>query len=878
MRPLPIVMTLLLAASFPAAAATLPPVHAVRTREPINVDGLLDEAVWKSDNAFTAFTQSDPRAGEAPTQRTEVRVAYDDEAIYVGARMYDTHPDSIVARLARRDNDGGSDAFAIALDTFHDHRTGYFFVVTAAGTLLDGTMMNDDWDDDSWDGVWDAKAHRDAQGWTAEMRIPFSQMRSSGGDRRVWGVNFDRAISRHHEDDKAVYTPRGESGFVSRFPDLVGLDDIRAARRIEVTPYTTGKAEYLVHDTGDPFHDGSRYTPALGGDLRTTLGSKFTLNASVNPDFGQVEIDPAVVNLSDAETFFNEKRPFFTEGNSVFRCGNNGASDYWNFNWPEPVFFYTRRIGRSPQGAPPSNASFADMPIATRILGAAKITGQPSTGFNVGMLSAVTQKEQADYELGSGARGTATVEPFTYYGVLRGLRSFHQERQGLGLMTLETARALSGTGLESSLNRNGFVTAMDGWTALDAKKDWVLSGYVAGSRVDGTPERIAALESDPRHYYQRPDRSDLGVRTDATSLSGYVARLWVNRQRGPWMSNSGLGVVSPGFEVNDLGFQNRTDVVNGHIGVGYMWDKPTSWRKYVWVIGAVVQGWNLAGQHTLEQLFLKSQLEQMNAWSWTVQGGFAGRVIADRATRGGPAMISPAGGWGELYWDTNGKSPVFLSSDLSWNGDVERSHDLTWQPSVTWKPSSSVSFSAGPTLDWNQEDAHYITSVGDPLATRTYGGRYVFAALQQRTVGAQVRMDCSITPALSFQVFAQPLVSSGRYSGYKELAAPGTYDWLVYGTQGSTFDPATGTADPDGAGAAPAFSVGNPDFTYRTVRGNAVLRWEYVPGSAVYLVWTQDRTGVTNDGTFRFGPSLGELGRTPANNIFMVKLSHHFEI
>ncbi len=879
MRPLSILLASLLACSPAAAAELLPPVRAVRVNEPIVVDGRLDESIWAQAPVESALVQSDPRQGDAPAQRTEVRIVFDDDAIYVAARLHDTRADSIVARLSRRDNESGSDHFAVGFDTFRDRRTGYYFAVSAAGTQYDGTYMNDDWDDDSWDGVWDAKVRREADGWTAEMRIPFSQMRGQGGDRRVWGVNFERFISRRNETDKLAFTPRGQSGFVSRFPDLVGLDGIRATHRIEVTPYTTGKAEYLVHRPGDPFHDGSRYTPAIGGDLRTSLGSKLMLNASINPDFGQVEIDPAVVNLSDVETYFGEKRPFFTEGTSVFNCGNNGASDYWNFNWPDPTFFYTRRIGRAPGGAPPDSTRYLDAPLATRILGAAKLTGQPLPQFNIGVVSALTQEETADYQLRNGRRGTATIEPLTSYTVLRGIRSFHHERQGLGLMTMETKRALDGTGLADQFNSNGLVVAMDGWTAVDPKKDWVLSGEAAVSRVDGTAARMRDLQTSSQHYFQRPDRGDLGVDPNATSLTGAVARLWLNRQTGPWMSNSAFGVISPGFDANDLGYSSRDDIVNGHIGLGYMWDKPTRFRKYFWVIGAVAEGWNFGGDHTLDQLFLKAQLEQINAWSWTSTNGYSRTSVADRWTRGGPSMKAPGGPWGSFHWDTNSKAKLYYATDLGWNRDEAGSYGFNAAPSVTFKPSGMVSLSFGPTAEWNHEDAHYIHASTDPLATATYGSRYVFARLEQRTVGAELRLDCSLSPALSLQLFAQPLVSSGSYSNYKELARAGSYDFLVYGRDGgSTVDLANDTADPDGAGPAPSLALERPDFTYRTVRGNAVLRWEYAAGSAFYLVWTQDRTGFTNDGRFHLGPSLGDLGRTPANNIVMVKVAHHFEL
>lgn len=863
----------------PPPRPALPPVQAVRTAEPIVVDGALDEAVWKGNHACMGLMQEDPHQGAEPSQRTEVRVAYDEDALYVGARMHDTQPDSIVARLARRDNGSGSDAFLVCLDTFRDKRTGYYFGISAAGTLLDGVLLNDGWDDDSWDGVWSGRARRDSQGWTCELRIPFSQLRFSGGENMTWGVNFARDISRRSEEDKLVYTPRGESGFVSRFPELIGLEGIRPARKLEVVPYTTSKFESLVHDADDPFHDDSQYSPAAGLDLRTSLGSNLTLNATVNPDFGQVEIDPAVVNLSDVESYFSEKRPFFTEGLSVFRCGNNGASDYWGFNWPEPTFFYTRRIGRAPGGQLPDDVAYADVPVATRILGAAKVTGQPRPGFNFGTVHALTQKTMADFSRDDDTRGTAAIEPLTYYGVLRGLKSFNKERQGLGLMMLETARAFDGTGLNDQFNRNGFVATMDGWTALDGRKDWVASGYVSASRADGTAPRITALQRNSTHYYQRPDRDDLGVDPDATSLTGYSGRVWVNREKGPWFSNSAVGFITPGYEVNDLGFGSRSDVINLHAGGGHNWNKPNKWRKRWHVLGAVAQSWNFGGQHTMSQFYLGTNLEQMNNWSWDVGSGWMAEVLTDRLTRGGPAMVSPAGAWAELNWDTNSSAKLFFWASVAPNFDVEGSHEVSYRGGFTWKPQSSLSFSAGPLYALNHQDVQYVTQASDPLATATYGGRYVLATLDQKTAGAEVRMDWSLTPGLSVQLYAQPLISSGEYTGYKELARPGSYEFLVYGRDGgSTIDLENRTADPDGPGPAPAIDLGQRDFTFRTVRGNLVIRWEYLPGSTAYVVWTQERTGLSANGNFDLSPTLSELGRTPANNVFMVKLSHHFQL
>ena len=480
-----------------------PPVHAVRLPAPVVVDGALTEPAWQGPASFTRFVQADPQEGAAPSESTWVWLAYDDEALYFAVRCWDSHPDSIIANLVRRDVVVAADRVMLYLDPFHDKRGGYYFGINAAGVLYDGTLFNDGWDDDSWDGVWQGRARRDARGWTAELRIPLTQLRYRPGAEQVWGVNCRRRIERRNETDGFVYTPRRESGFVSRFPDMLGLTNGHRTQSFELLPYSTGKAEYLVHDPGDPFHDGSRYTPGVGADLRTNVGNNLTLNATVNPDFGQVEVDPAVVNLSDVESYFQEKRPFFTENARIFAFGNEGASDYWGFNWPEPQFFYSRRIGRAPEGGLPDTTEFSDVPLATRILGAAKLTGKPAPGWNFGTLHALTQGETGRFKAGR-LDSTMAVEPLTYYGIARGQREFKGGYNGLGLMASTVARRFRADGLADQLNRQSLVTGLDGWHFLDAKKLWVVSGWASATRVAGTPTRIADLEIAPRHYFQRP--------------------------------------------------------------------------------------------------------------------------------------------------------------------------------------------------------------------------------------------------------------------------------------------------------------------------------------------------------------------------------------
>ncbi len=860
-------------------ANTQPPVQAKRATQPVVIDGLLSDAAWDSATPIEAFTQQDPDQGAAPRNRTVVRLLYDDEAIYVGARMYDSSPDSIVSRLSRRDGGTRSDDFGIHLDPYHDKRTGYYFHINAAGVLSDGTIFNDGWDDDSWDGVWSAQCKRDSEGWTAEMRIPFSQLRYTAAPPVVWGVNFTRYTNRCAETARLVYTPRGESGYISRFPDLQGLEGLSTRRRIEVRPYTTGKSEFLVHDDADPFlPDGGRHSAAVGVDLRTSIGANLTLNATINPDFGQVEIDPAVVNLSDVESFFGERRPFFVEGSTVFRTGNNGASDYWNFNWPEPAFFYSRRVGRSPQGSP-GNADFVDSPVAARILGAAKVTGKLAPGLNFGTLHAFTNRERADLST-AGVGSKATVEPATYYGVLRGLKELNDRRQGIGSMTTLTHRFFEdGSPLEDQMNSTSILSAVDGWTFLDDKRRYVLSGWAAGSVVSGTEAQITRLQRNSTHYYQRPDVGHVSVDSSATSLAGHGARLWVNKQGGRVLFNSALGYISPGFENNDLGFTSRADIINGHVGLGYQWTEPKGVRQYANVIGALFTNWDLAGTPQVGGMWVGGNHEFTNRWSSEANLNLSPERLNSRATRGGPVMQAPASQSLNLSFDTDGGKPWFWAI----NGGVARDDAGGSSQSLSLnfrlRPRSNLTLSFGPGFESSRDDAQYLTSVGDVTETVTYGRRYVFAELDQKTASADMRLDYSMTPNLSFQVYMQPLISSGRYSEFKQLARGRSYDFITYGRDnGSTYDPVSGVVDPDGSGPAPSFRLRRRDFTFRSIRGNAVVRWEYLPGSTMFLVWTQDRADENGIGDFDLNRSLSQLSRTQANNVFLVKFSHHFDL
>jgi Domain of unknown function (DUF5916)/Carbohydrate family 9 binding domain-like len=850
-------------------------VRITRAVAPVSLDGNLSEAAWQSCQVISGFKQRDPNEGVDASQPTEVRLLYDDDGLYVGARMHDNHADSIVTRLTRRDAQGArSDLFMVFIDPFYDRRSGYFFGVNAAGTLFDGTLYNDGWSDNSWDGVWDGRAKIDGQGWTVEMHIPFSQLRFAKAEPQRWGINFHRSIARGFEDDYLVYQPKKESGFVSRFPTLVGLENVSPRGAIEIVPYATSKAELIHHGPLDPFLKDVRLAANGGGDLRMALGDKLTLNATINPDFGQVEVDPAVVNLSDVETFFPEKRPFFVEGSSIFDAGQQGASDYWGFNWQQPTFFYSRRIGRAPAGSLPDDTDYKDVPNGTTILGAAKVSGKIGSGTNFGMLHALTSKETADFQrTGPVNVDQYEVEPLTYYGVARALKEFPERRHGLGLISTVTARRFDARRLESEFNRASLVTAADGWTFLDKSKTWVLSGWAGASYVTGTASRLTDIQSNPRHYYQRPDAKSYSLDTTATSLSGTGARLWLNKEKGNWFSNSAIGYLSPGFEVNDIGFLNRADLVNAHFGIGYKWTKPTKHVRKHHVLGALFGGTNFDGDLTSLGFWGKKFWWFNNNWVTEIRYAYYPETVDPRRSRGGPRMLNKPGYELGLFADTDGARVryYFIDAGASTNPE-ENSWWWTVNPGVTYKPVSNVQIQLGPGLTRSRDGAYYFATVSDASAAATYGSRYIFADLEQTTLSANIRFNVSFTPAMSLEFFGQPLFSTADYSGVKELARPKSLDFIGQGAGAWTFDPATNRFDPDGAGPKASYIQ---DFNFKSLRGNAVFRWEYMPGSTLFLVWTHERKDEESIDNFQVGPSWHRLLRADADNIFLAKVTYY---
>jgi len=853
-------------------------VRAVRALSPITIDGRLEEDVWKGEPA-EGFTQSDPKDGAPATERTKVWVAYDDQALYVAAMCYDSEPKKIIARLGRRDDKMNSDWFYFAVDPYNDKRSGYVFAVNPAGSIIDGTLSNDINEDDTWDGVWESKAVKTSEGWSLEMRIPFNQIRFPKKDEYVWGVNFRRVIMRKNETVNFVWVPKDVNAYVSRFALLEGIKGISPGRHIEFMPYAVGDLGFQPAEAGNPFQTGHQAYGKAGFDLKLGLKSNLTLDTTVNPDFGQVEVDPAVINLTAFETYYDEKRPFFIEGASIFNgFGQGGSYLNANVNWPQPSFFYSRRIGRAPEGTVTQNG-FVDIPASTSIIGAAKATGKLGD-WNVGFIEALTSREYAAID-NEGARSSEEVEPFSSFSVFRAQKDINHGFQGIGLIATGVGRDLRTEALSGILNKNAFSLAFDGWSFLDKNRDWVISGWAGGTRVEGTADDILQLQMSSLHYYQRPDMTHVHVDPTATSLSGWGSRLNLAKQNGNFLFLLQAGALSPGFDPNDIGFQNSgSDIVNLTGIVGYQWTKPGKIFQNVLLAAGVAQnydfGWNKVG----DDVVMAFDGTLRNFWQFNSTSIFMPATLNNQLTRGGPMALSPSGWQEQLTLFTDTRRPVVYNGSLTALDQPEDGHLWNVQLTATFKPAPNISLSIGPQFGYQTTKTQWVGAFVDPLMTSTYGTRYVFGELEQKTVSAVIRLTWAFTPKLSLQAYLQPFIGVGAYSQFKELARPRAYDYNLYGEGGSTISYADGdyTVDPDGSGPAPAFTFANPDFNYKSMRGTVVLRWEYKPGSLIYFVWTQNREDYANPGSLQIGRDLGTLFSAPGQNIFLLKVSYRWDM
>ena len=862
-------------------------VRAVEVTTPVTIDGRLDEPVWAAAFAATGFLQREPDEGEAATQRTEVRFALDGAALYVGARMYDTEGAAgVVTRLVRRDDYPSSDYIILTFDTQHDHLGRTMISVNPSGVKMDAYGPGGSFTDDSWDPVWEVGTEIDEEGWTAEFRIPFSQLRFQPGET-TWGLQIERNVHRLNEQSVWAFWRRNEVGGPQLYGHLEGLDIRTSPQRAEILPYLVGRSAHLqTADAADPFAKPTQQDMRLGVDAKYLLSSTLTLDATINPDFGQVEVDPAVVNLSAFETFFPERRPFFIEGRGLFSFGN--FSCFMCSNVSSMNLFYSRRIGRRPQGGGVAYdaGEYADVPENTSILAAAKITGRTSNGWSIGVLNAVTGRESAEVITAGEDRFGVEVEPASNYFVGRLKKDLMDGNLVVGVIGTSVARSFETDAMAGRLPSHAETLGMD-WQWWMKDRTYRFMGNLALTNVEGSPEAILRRQESSARYFQRPDREGgiNGLFSDrynpmARALRGFGGYARLAKDGGDWRWETAVNVRSPGFEANDLAYLSRADYAWMNLNLNRQFTTPTSWyRRLDFTVGAQQQ-LNFDGDRT--DLQYHAWAGTQTPFYWSASGFFIHRpaVVDDRMTRGGPAVMRPTSDFAFLSVRTDSRKSVVLGLSGGHGWIEGRSDGFNVGGDVTVKPASNVSVSFGPSFRHDWTPIQYVTAVEDAAAASFYGTRYVFADLDRHTVSLNTRLNVTFSPTMSLELFAQPYLVAGRYSEFKEYDAPRSLDRSVYGTDVGTLDVVhddgdrSYVIDPDGAGPAATFTLRDPDFNFRSLRGNAVFRWEYTPGSTLYLVWTQDRSDRAAFGDFDVGRDGRALFRAPSDNIFLLKVNY----
>ncbi len=816
-------------------------VRATRTAVPPILDGRDDDAVWRMAPVVDAFLEARPTEGAPPRLRTEARVAYDAHALYVFVRCFDPHPDSIVSLLSRRDDQTASDHVTLLIDSYHDRRTGYEFSVNPAGVKSDYAIYNDGNEDVAWDAVWDAATQIDSLGWTVEYRIPLSQLRYSRQANGTFGILVWRLIERYPETVTWPLYRGSKSGFTSQFGELTGLDSLSAPGHAEFTPYFVTKN--VTGPASEKFARDQQFTG--GGDLKYRVASNLLLNATVNPDFGQVEADPSVLNLGAFETFFNERRPFFVEGKGLFSFNVNCVAVV-DCSTGEGLF-YSRRIGRSPQLADVyGNDASA---TSTRILGATKLTGRLPGGLSIGVLDAVTDNV-------TGPGGT-TLEPVTNYAVLRGNQDSHHGDGSIGFMVTGVNRSLDPTSTPY-LHQNAYAAGLDARRRF--KERFEVSGSFDLSRVAGTAAAVARTQRDPVHLYQRPDGA-LRFDSTRTSLSGTNMEVRFAKVGGKrLLFETAYQRRSPGFEINDVGFLRQADQQQWTSWANLAFRTPNRvfqqlrWNFNNW------DYWTAAGLPTERAFNTNVHTQLTNNW-WVHAGGTLGQVgttYCDRCARGGPAIrqdpyIAP---WAGIGGDDRRSLVPYFWVNYS-RGDQGHSNSINLQPELDLKLSTRFTTSVSATWEHNRNDTQYFGTFTDTLG----GAHYTFANLDQKTLNLTWRLGYTFTPTMSLQVYASPFISKGTFRNVRELGQARAASYAARYTP---------YADTSVAGHPGGFNV-------QEFRSNVVFRWEYRAGSTLFVVWSQGREGIAPvEGHDGFGGDLRSLFSQRANDTFLVKLSYWF--
>ena len=839
---------------------------------PPTIDGLLNDPVWNTVEWAGDYIENQPDENTPPSQQTKFKIVYDNKYLYIGVRCMDNEPDKIVKRMSRRDGFDG-DWVEFNIDSYHDKRTAFSFTVTAAGVKGDELISENgnNWDD-SWNPIWYTRTHVDEEGWTAELKIPFSQIKFSQQEEQVWGLQSTRRFFREEERSLWQRKPIDQPGWVSEFGELHGLRNIEPQKQLEIQPYTVAKGETYEAEAGNPFRTGDETDLNFGLDAKIGVTNDLTLDLTVNPDFGQVEADPSAIALDGFQIFFREQRPFFVENNNIFDF-NLSQSQAGNTFGADNVF-YSRRIGRNPQGFPSTNSGeFVDQPENTPILGAARFSGKTQNGWAIGVLESVTARRFATID-NNGERREEIVEPLTNYFVTRLQKDFNERNSYIGgIFTAVNRDALSEN--VSFLHRQAYTGGFDfkhQWN----DRDWYVGGNINWSHVRGSEEAIQNTQQTITHLFQRVDADHVEVDENRTSLTGTGGNIQIGKQgNGHFMFESGGTWRSPELELNDIGFQRQSDDIRHYTWVGYRTLKPDSTFRRVGINYNHWSAWDFGGNHNYLQFNTNSWQNWANNWFTNVGFNYAPIQYSNFALRGGPRLRNSP--WVSFWNGINTDNRKKVRFNAFHNG--RRALDNSFQSyfvrtGVTYQPFDALRISAFPSYNINNDKLQFVSNID------TNGGvRYLNGKIEQRTLSMSLRVNYNINPNLTIQYWGQPFISRGRYSEFKHVnnATAKVFEdrFLQYDSNQISFADGTYSVDEDIDGNID-FSFGNPDFSFVQFRSNLVLRWEYIPGSEIFLVWSQD-VSVSGDPTQGLFSSLNDniFGQTP-QNIFLLKATYRF--
>lgn len=877
--------------------------------KPPVIDGKLDDSIWNIVEWDGNFIEWRPDENTSPHQQTKFKIIYDDKNIYIAVKLLDKQPDSIVKRLSRRDGFDG-DWIEINFDSYHDLRTGFSFNVTAAGVKGDEFISENgnNWDS-SWNPIWYAKTTIDSEGWNAEMKIPFSQLRFSKAKEQVWGLQLNRRIFRKEERSLWQRIPQDSPGWVSELGELHGLKNLIPQKQLEIQPFTVLQYDSFQKEVGNPYRDGSDFKLNGGIDAKIGITNDLTLDLTVNPDFGQVEADPAAITLDGFEIFFREQRPFFIENKNIF--------DY-RFGGNRDNLFFSRRIGRSPQGSITTDGDdFLDKPSNTTILGAAKFSGKTKNGWSIGILESVTEKEIAEIadNLNTKQRRETVVEPLTNYFVARIQKDFNKRNTFIGGIFTATNRNL-GRQLNLDYNfdteeyttiNNGIEEVIDPFTngvrennlnylresaytgGLDLKHQWnnrkyYFEGNIVMSHVQGSKDAILNTQTSLTHLFNRVDASHVEVDENRTSLTGTGGKVEFGKSStGNWRYGIGANWRSPALELNDIGFLRQADEIRQYAWMNYRSLKPFGKFRNIRAGFNMFSTYDFEGNYNRIQYRVSSNANFKNNWWVDVGLIHKPRIYTNTALRGGPRFRFSRENISFFFFGSDQRKKFYFRTGYIYSQAKQNNFSFfRVETDFTYQPTNSLSITLSPEYSKNPNKTQYVTQTDF-----NEEARYILAEIDQQTLSASIRLNYTINPNLTIQYYGQPFISRGNYSNFKYVTNPvvdnstnpiadNLYNrFIAYNTNQIQEIDGSYLIDEDSNNATD-YEFGKPDFSFVQFRSNLVVRWEYIPGSEIFLVWSQGNAGSQDPKRHLFRSLDNQIFGEKGENTFLIKATYRF--